>query len=167
MILGAGLVAVAAQFVIRLPWTPTPITGQTFAVLLVGTLLGASRGAGAMLVYLLEGASGLPVFAGGGAGVAHLLGPTGGYLIGFVFAAAVAGALAERGWDRRVTLTILSMSIATAVIFLCGAAWLAFFVGIDQVWTMGVGPFLPGAALKIGLATALLPTGWKLLSLVK
>jgi hypothetical protein len=102
LIAGASAVtALAAQAEIRLPWTPVPVTGQTFAVLLSGAVLGARRAFLAQALYLLEGALGLPVFAGGGAGALHLAGPTGGYLVAFPFAAAATGALAQRGWDRR------------------------------------------------------------------
>ena len=93
-----------------------------------------------------------------------MFGPTGGYLVGFVFAAFIVGLLAERGWDRSVGRTVLAMTIGTAVIFACGLAWLAFFVGPKHVWMAGLVPFLPGAAIKIALATALLPSGWKVLN---
>jgi len=161
---GSLLVGLSAQVAINLPFSPVPITGQTFAVLLMGALLGSARGSVVMLLYLAEGVAGLPVFAGGGAGPAYLLGPTGGYLVGFVAAAAVTGYLAERGWDRRFLTTIAAMSLGTAAIYLAGLVWLAAFTGADNLLAMGLIPFLPGAALKIVAAALLLPQGWKLLN---
>ncbi len=106
LILGASLlIALSARIAVPVPFSPAPITGQTLAVLLVGALLGSRRGALSVLAYLAEGAMGLPVFAGGGAGILWLLGPTGGYLFGFIAAAFVTGWLAERGWDRRFVTT--------------------------------------------------------------
>ncbi|MFB0516100.1 MAG: biotin transporter BioY, partial [Candidatus Neomarinimicrobiota bacterium] len=125
---GSFLVALSAQAAFRLPFSPVPITGQTLAVLLVGALLGSVRGAVSLLLYLAEGIAGLPVFAAGGAGVAYFLGPTGGYLVGFVFAAALTGLLAERGWDRRVGSTLIAMLIGTVAIYAAGLAWLAVYV---------------------------------------
>jgi biotin transport system substrate-specific component len=159
---GSVAVGVAAQFEVKLPFTPVPITGQTFAVLLVGALLGARRGALALLTYLGEGALGLPVFAGGAAGAAHLLGPTGGYLLGFVPAAFVTGALAERGWDRRVGTTWAAMVLGSAMIFACGVPWLAQFVGWERALPAGLVPFLPGDVAKQVLAALALPGAWRL-----
>ncbi len=159
---GSALVALGAQLEVKLPFTPVPMTGQTFAVLLVGALLGAKRGALAMLAYLAEGASGLPVFAGGAFGAQVLLGPTGGYLFGFVPAAFVTGALAERGWDRRVLTTWAAMALGSAALFACGLPWLAAFVGRDAVLAAGFWPFLPGDIAKQLAAALLLPGAWKL-----
>lgn len=160
---GSLLIALCAQIAIPLPFTPVPVTGQTFAVLLVGMAFGAWRGAASVLLYLTQAAVGLPVLAGGNAGSALLLGATGGYLIGFVFAAWIAGRLAERGWDRTPLTTALAMTLATAVIFLCGLAWLSAFIPSTNLLAFGLFPFLPGAVLKIALATVLLPSAWKLL----
>ncbi|GIK65137.1 MAG: biotin transporter BioY [Chloroflexota bacterium] len=168
LLVGATLViALSAQVSIRLWFTPVPITGQTFAVLLVGTLLGSKRGAVALLTYLAEGLAGMPVFANGTSGWAILSGPTGGYLVGFVAAAFVTGWLAERGWDRRVWTTALAMLIGNLVIYACGLTWLAKFVGTAHVLEAGLTPFLTGDALKIALAAGLLPGGWKLLALLR
>ncbi len=156
------MLALSAQLSVHLPIGPVPITGQTFAVLLVGALMGSVRGGLVVLLYLAEGLSGLPVFAGGGAGPAVLLGPTGGYLLGFVPAAVVVGFLAERGWDRRFSTTLAAMTIGTGAIFLCGRAWLAVLQLPGNLLAIGLLPFLPGAMLKIVAAALLLPLGWRL-----
>jgi biotin transport system substrate-specific component len=167
LILGGSLLtALMARVEIPLPFTPVPITGQTFAVLLVGAALGSRRGALSMAVYLLEGALGLPVFAGGAAGLARLRGPTGGYLIGFIAAAFVTGWLAERGWDRRPATTALAMLTGNAVIYLFGLPWLAWFVGgflgPKGALALGLLPFVPGDLLKLLLATLAFPSVWLL-----
>ncbi len=159
---GSLLVGLMAQIAISLPFTPVPITGQTFGVLLVGALLGSRRGALALGLYLLEGIAGLPVFAGGTGGPARLLGPTGGYLLGFVAAAGVTGWLCERGWDRRVFTAALAMLVGNIVIYLFGLPWLALFVGPEKALMMGLWPFIPGDALKLTLAALALPSAWAL-----
>jgi biotin transport system substrate-specific component len=160
VVAGSLLTALAAQVSIPLPFTPVPITGQTFAVLLVGAALGSRRGAASMALYVAQGLAGLPVFAGGKAGLAVLLGPTGGYLIGFIAAAFVTGWLAERGWDRRPLTTALAMVLGNLVIYLLGVSWLAVFVGISKAPLLGMVPFIPGDILKIVLATVALPGAW-------
>jgi biotin transport system substrate-specific component len=162
MVGGSFLIALGAQVAVRLPFTPVPVTGQTFAVLLVGFALGARRGAASILLYLLEGGLGLPFFAGAKSGWAAFSGPTGGYLVGFVFAAALTGFLAERGWDRSFHTTLLGMLLGSTVIFAGGVPWLAQFVGWKAVWMQGLLPFLPGDGLKALLAAALLPTAWRM-----
>lgn len=160
VLVGSLLIALSAQ--LSIPIGPVPITGQTFAVLFIAALLGSKRGAAAALVYLGQGAAGLPVFAGGLGGVLVFAGPTGGYLVGFVAAAFVVGWLAERGWDRRALTTIAMMIIGNLVIYAFGVTRLAFLVGaFDRAITAGMIPFLLGDLLKIALATALLPTGWR------
>jgi biotin transport system substrate-specific component len=158
--------AASAQLSLHLPFTPVPITGQTFGVLLTGALLGGWRGFGAMLLYLGEGLAGLPVFAPGPGvrvGLAALLGPTGGYLIAFPLAALAVGLLVERGWDRASGRMLAAMAIGSAIIFLLGAGWLSRYVGGPvAAFTQGVAPFLPGDALKAVLAAALLPLGWRI-----
>jgi len=160
---GSALIALSAQVAIPLPLSPVPVTGQTFAVLLVASLLGRVRGTAAVLAYLAEGAAGLPVFAGAAAGPAALLGPTGGYLAGFTLGAYVCGFLAERGWDRTPLKTTASMILGNIAIFALALPWLARFVGASNVWALGFWPFIPGDIVKIGLAAALLPIGWKAL----
>lgn len=158
------LTALAAQVVIPLPWTPVPITGQTFAVLLTGALLGPRLGALAMIAYLIEGASGLPFFYAGGSGVQHLLfSPTSGYLLSYPVAAFVVGLLSERGWDRRFLTAAAAMALGSIVILLGGWAWLARFVSPTAAFNAGVAPFLIGDLIKIALAAAALPTGWAIL----
>jgi len=156
------LTAASAQVVI--PMWPVPITGQTFAVLLTGALLGSRLGALAIIAYLIEGASGLPFFAGGHFGLAHLVGPTGGYLISFPAAAYITGAFSEHGWDRRF-LSAAAMAIGSVVILFCGWAWLsfAFHTPPSVAFVTGVLRVIPGDIIKILLAAAVLPSGWKLL----
>ncbi len=161
---GSLLIALSAQIAIPLPFSPVPVTGQTMAVLLVGALLGRRRGSLAVLVYIAEGIAGLPVFAGGAAGPARLLGPTGGYLVGFVAAAYLVGLLAERGWDRRVSTTAAAMALGNLVIYTVGVLWLTVFVGsLSAALAAGVLPFIPGDLAKIAAAALLLPAGWKVL----
>lgn len=170
LILGGSLfLALCAQASVRIGIVP--ITGQTFGVVMVGALLGSRRGALAVLAYLAEGASGMPVFANGAAGLPYMLGPTGGYLLGFAPAAWLTGALAERGWDRHVGATLLAMTLGHAVLFATGLAWLSCYFalasswqGVGHVFAVGLLPFLPGTVLKVCLATALLPMGWKWLA---
>ena len=161
VVAGSLVVALSAPAEIVLPFTPVPLTLQPFAVLLVGAALGARRGALALIAYLGEGALGLPVFAGGAAGVATMLGPSGGYLVGFVPAAFVTGFLAERGWDRRFLTTWAAMALGSATLFACGLPWLAQFVGWDRVLAAGLWPFVPGDVVKQVAAAVALPGVWK------
>ena len=161
---GSALLALSAQLSWRIG--AVPLTAQTLAVLLVGALLGARRGALAVLAYLAEGASGLPVFAGGAAGPLYILGPTGGYLAGFVGGAWVTGWLAERGWDRRAGTTVMAMIAGDAVLFAAGVAWLSRFPGVGGLrgaLAPGLLLCLPGEALKIAAAALALPKGWEFL----
>ena len=155
--IGTLLIALCAQ--IEIPLQPVPISGQTFGVLFIAALLGANRGAITIVSYLSMGALGLPVFAGGSAGLAVFAGPTAGYLIGFVAAAYIVGFLSELGWDKHVFTATLSMVLGTLIIFAFGILGLLRFVGWEEVMQLGVYPFLPGAAIKIGLAAPLLPQG--------
>jgi len=168
VVLGSLFVALCAQ--ISIPLRPVPITGQTLGVLLVGALLGRRLGALALLAYLGEGLVGLPVFAGGTSawspssvpGVPVIIGPTAGYLIGFVPAAFLVGWLAEHGWDRRVLSAAAAMALGNVVIYVLGLAGLARFVPPASLLPLGLLPFLPGDALKIALAAAVLPGAWAL-----
>jgi len=164
------LTALCARIVIPLPFTPVPITGQTFAVLLTGAALGARRGAAAMGLYVLEGLVGLPVFAGGASGLARLLGPTGGYLLGYIAAAYLTGTLAERGWDRTVRWAAAAMAAGNVVVYLFGVPWLAFVprvvggvpLGWERAVTLGLLPFIPGDLIKLAAAAVALPGAWAL-----
>jgi len=163
IIAGSLLIALCAQVKIWLPNNPVPVTGQTFAVLMIGALFGARRGCLTVFAYITAGIVGLPVFALGG-GFAVLRGFTGGYLVGFIAAAYIVGLLAQRGWDRRVSTTILAMVVGNIVIYAFGLLWLFCLPGIDNILRMGLYPFIIGDLLKIALAAALLPSGWKLLT---
>lgn len=161
VVLASLLTAAAAQAEFRLPWTPVPITGQTFMVLLAGAALGPRRAFLAMSLYLLEGACGLPFFAGGAAGAAVLLGPSGGYLVSFPFAALVTGLLAERAWDRRPLTMFLAMLLGSTVIFTLGLAQAARFVPPQDLVASGLAPFVVGDLVKAGLAAGVFPLAWK------
>jgi biotin transport system substrate-specific component len=162
LVLAASLVtALAAQIAIPLPWSPVPVTGQTFAVLLSGAVLGARRAFLAQLVYLIEGSIGLPVFAGGAAGIARIVGPTGGYLAAFPFAAALTGWLAQRGWDRRFLTTFAALLLGSVVIFALGLSWLSRFLPADRLLVSGLLPFIPGDVLKSALAAIAFPVAWR------
>jgi len=138
---------------------------QTFAVLVIGATYGSRRGAATLLTYLAEGAAGLPVFAGLGAGAIRLVGPTAGYLWAFPVAAFVVGYLVERGWDRRVWTSLLALLAGDCLILLCGFAWLAIATGMGHraAWIAGVAPFLVFNALKIGLTATALPLGRRMI----
>ena len=157
------LTALAAQIVI--PIGPVPITGSTFAVLLTGALLGSRLGAMAMVAYLIEGTSGLPFFYGGHGGVAHLFGPTGGYLVAFPAAAFITGAFAENGWDKRFVTAVAAMAVGSIVILLAGWAWFSVLMHTAPLaaFKLSVAPHIIGDVIKILLAAAVLPTGWALL----
>lgn len=162
----AGSLLLWASAKVQLPFYPVPLTMQTFAVLAIGAALGWRLGLATVLLYLAEGAAGLPVFAGTpekGIGLAYMMGPTGGYLLGYLPAAALCGWLAERGWDRSVALTALAMLAGTVTIYLPGLLWLGAVVGWDKpVLAWGLTPFLLGDLLKLGLASAALPLVWRL-----
>ena len=162
---GAVFTAYAAQLVI--PMWPVPITAQTLAVLLVGSVLGATRGAISLIVYFSMGAVGLPVFS---AATSLSFGPTFGYIVGFVAAAALVGYLSQRGWHKSVAGVLGSFAIANSVIYLFGLPWLAFVLGslgaandLASVAAAGLAPFILGDVIKMTLAAALLPLAWKFL----
>jgi biotin transport system substrate-specific component len=161
---GAGLVALAAQISIPLPFTPVPITGQTFAVVLVGASLGAIRGTASLSLYLAAGLAGAPVYADGRHGWEVVSGASGGYLVGFVVAAFLTGLLAERRWDRKFSSAVAAMLTGNVVIYLIGLPWLAVVLdtGLERTLELGLYPFVPGDVLKLYLAGALLPAAWRL-----
>ncbi len=162
---GTLLLTIAAK--IQVPFYPVPLTMQTFVVLALGMAYGWRLGGATLVLYLAEGAVGLPVFAGTpekGIGIAYMLGSTGGYLVGFALAAALCGWLAERGWDRNVVTTALAMLIGNAIIYVPGLIWLGTVVGWDKpILEWGLMPFLLGDLAKLLLAAAVLPLAWKLL----
>jgi biotin transport system substrate-specific component len=167
IVAGSLTIALLAQVAIRLPFTPVPVTGQTLGVLLVGGSLGARRGTAAALLYLAEGALGLPFFAAGAHGVdlLTLSSATGGYLWGFVVAAWVLGALSDRGWDQSVRSSISAMLLGEIIIFSFGVAWLGHALGLTAEKAMqdGLYPFVLGDVMKLLVAAGLLPALWKLL----
>lgn len=162
---GAVLTAIAAQVVV--PLQPVPITGQTLAVLLVGVSLGAMRGAISLSLYAVLGIIGLPVYSEASSGWNVIVGPTGGYIIGFIFAAALAGWLAQREWDRKLLWSFLAFLAASAVPFLFGLPWLAGFLGsvgaptdLQSVLIAGFYPFIPGGIIKAVLGAAIISAAW-------
>lgn len=172
VVLGSLYMAACAQ--IQVPLWPVPISMQTFGALTVGLALGGRLGGASMLLYVVEGAAGLPVFAGLSGGPAVLMGPTGGYILGFVLAAALTGWLAERGWDRKVWTTALAMLLGNVAIYLPGLPWLAVFYmggGAADPWSKaiatGLVPFLLGDGLKLALAAAAMPLAWRFVSGLK
>lgn len=159
---GSLLLALLAQIEIVLPFTPVPITGQTFGVLLIGAALGSKRGAASIILYITEGAMGLPFFAGGASGLGILTGATAGYLAGFVVAAYAIGWLAERGLERSVRTSVIPFLVGTVIIYICGVAWLSIMLGgFGKAITLGLVPFLLGDAIKLIAASLLLPIAWK------
>ena len=158
---GSALIALAAQVRLPLPFSPVPVTGQTFAVLLVGAALGARLGVASTVLYLVEGLAGLPVYAGGNTGFAELAGPTGGYLVGFVAAAAIVGALAQRGWDRRFLTAVAAMLAGEVAIYAFGLVWLARFPLPVPLLEAGLIPFVVGDAYKLVAAALALPGAWR------
>jgi biotin transport system substrate-specific component len=158
LIAGASVfIAIFAQIAIHVPLSPVPITGQTFAVLLVGLLIGKNRGLLAVMAYLFEGVCGLPVFANATFGPAHLLGPTGGYLIGFLPAVYVTGLIAENNVHEKISMYTVALIVGTVIIFASGLSWLKHYVGADNVLELGFYPFVPGAIFKVFLTIIIIP----------
>jgi biotin transporter BioY len=165
-VLVVGFACLTAAFAQISFWIgPVPVTGQTFAVLLTGALLGSRRGALSQLSYLAIGATGIPFWfaLGGPPGIARLVGPTGGYLIGFVVVAYLVGWLAERGWDRRIWTAALAMLAGETVLYVFGLTWLVRFVPVGKVLQVGLYPFVIGDLIKVAAAALMLPSGWLLL----
>src|SRR5579859_4565763 len=157
VIAGSALIAIAAQIAIPIPFSPVPLTLQPLAVIFVGAALGARRGGAAAALYLLEGISGLPVFAQAHGGAIWLLGPTAGYLYSYPFAAFVAGWFSQRGWGGTIVRSVCGMLMALAVIYAGGWSWLVQFVGIRGAFAMGVAPFILADIVKVAIGAALLP----------
>jgi biotin transport system substrate-specific component len=161
---GTGFVALAAQVSFDIPGTPVPITGQTFAVVLVGASLGALLGLASLGLYVFVGALGAPIYADGDHGWDVLTGPTGGYIVGFVLAALLTGLLAQRRWDRRFSSAVAAMLTGNVLIYAVGLPWLADDqgLGFEDTLEAGLYPFVVGDLLKLYLAGALLPGAWRL-----
>ncbi len=165
VVAGTALVAVLAQ--VAIPLWPVPVTGQTLAVLLVGASLGAARGAASLSLYAILGAVGLPIYSDSSSGWSVLLGPTGGYIIGFIISAAVVGWAAERSWDRGWYKPIITFVGGSLVVFAIGLPWLAVSLGqlglpndLQSVLIAGFYPFIIGGLIKAAIAAALLPALW-------
>lgn len=158
---GAGLTALAAQLYV--PLWPVPITMQTLAVLLVGSTLGATRGALSMVLYLLLGLVGLPVFSEAASGAGVLFGASGGYIVGFILSAALTGWLAQRDWDKKYLGAALSFLAGTFVTFAVGLPWLAVVLHADLAQTLewGLYPFIIGGIVKAAIAAAVIPSTWR------
>ncbi|WP_395371259.1 biotin transporter BioY [Streptomyces tubercidicus] len=158
---GAALTGIAAQIAVPVPGSPVPVTGQTFAALLVGASLGAGRGLLSLALYALAGLAGMPWFAGGASGAG---GATFGYIVGMMLAATVVGALARCGGDRGMLRTAATMAVGSALIYAVGVPYLALSTGMSlgEAVAAGMVPFLIGDALKAALAMGALPTAWKL-----
>lgn len=169
--IGVALISLSAQVSIPLPHTPVPLTGQTFAVLLVGTAYGATRATATTATYLIVGGLGFGVFAGHASGwdVLRLSSSTGGYLVGMLVASAVVGWLADRGWSRSPVRSLATMVLGNLIIYAFGVTWLmhAFELSASQAWHAGVRPFLPGDAIKILLAAGLLPLAWRVVDAIR
>lgn len=163
---GAAIVALLAQ--VEIPMWPVPITGQTLGVMVVGAALGMRRGAAALITYMCAGLAGLPVFAGFSGSWASIGQPSFGYIIGFVFAAALVGWLAERRWDRRPLLSVAAFGFASLIPFLTGVPYMAFILAqlgkpVDFMGAINYGftPFIVGGLVKWALAAAIMPLAWK------
>ena len=164
VILGSGLLTLSAK--VTIPFYPVPMTMQTFTILVIGLAFGWKLATATVLLYLFEGAVGFPVFAGTpakGLGITYMMGPTGGYLLGFLLSASLLGYLGERGFDRNVLLTTFAMLLGLVVIFGFGYAWLAHLIGMERAFQYGVQPFLLAELLKVILAAFVLPFCWKVL----
>lgn len=160
---GTLLVAALSQISVPLPFTPVPMTGQTLGVMLCGMALGTRRGTMALSLYLLGGAVGLPIFAGGGVGVGHLIGPTAGYLWAFPIVGAFVGWLAERHWGKTLLTAALGIAVGSLLLLTLGSLWLSLFVGgLSSGFEKGMFPFLPVEMIKTLLAMGLLPSLWKI-----
>lgn len=160
---GTAFIALLAQIALPIPGSPIPVTGQTLGVLLVGASYGSTLGLSTFLTYLLVGIAGAPVFAKGGSGLAHLTGPTGGYLVGMLVASLLVGALAGRKWDQKLRSALPTMLLGDIVIFSFGLYWLHAYTHQSWTWTLAAGftPFLIGEALKIAIAGTSLPIVWR------
>ena len=161
-VLGSALLAISAK--VQVPFYPVPMTMQTVAVLVLGMAYGSRLAAATVLLYLAEGLAGLPVFAGPAAGPAYMMGPTAGYLAGFVLAAYVIGWLAERGWDRTPVKAVTAMALGHALLFVPGVLWLGSLIGMEKAIAVGLVPFWAATLLKTALGAALMQAAWKVVA---
>ena len=162
ILISFNLILVALAYVsINLPFSPVPITGQTFGVILISMILGRTRAVAVVSAYLAEGALGLPVLAGGKGGLVALMGPTGGYLFGFLAAAFIVGHLSDKGWHRTYVTSVVAMVVGTGAIFACGMFWLGVMVPESSLFMIGFWPFVPGALVKIAIAAVILPSVYR------
>lgn len=157
---GSAVVAVAAH--ISVPTLPVPMTLQTLAVLAIGAAFGARLGAATLVIYALEGAAGLPVFSPTADGYPGIMGPTGGYILGFIFASGLVGYLVERGWDRSFPKLLIAMLAGSAILYVPGIAWLSSFIGLEKAFTFGFLPFYEGDVVKACVAALGFPAIWSL-----
>jgi len=160
----AGVLLLTVSAKLQIPLWPVPMTMQTYVILVIGMAYGTSLGVLTVGAYLVAGAVGLPVFAGTpgkGIGLAYMVGPTGGYLLGFMLATFLLGKLAEKGWDRRMGSSLVAMTMAHLLILVCGAAWLAVLLGWERAIAVGVTPFITATIIKTILAGFTLPVAWR------
>jgi biotin transport system substrate-specific component len=160
-VVGSLLLTLSAR--VNVPFYPVPLSMQTFAVLVIGAAYGWKLGLATVLLYLAEGAVGLPVFANTperGVGLAYMFGPTGGYLIGFAVAAALIGWLCERGWDRTIVWLLAAMFLGHIIILAYGMTWLASQIGFEKAWAFGIAPFYLATILKTLLGAAFIKGAW-------
>ncbi len=165
VVFGVCLLTLSAK--VQVPFWPVPMTMQTLVVLMLGMAYGSRLAAGTVVAYLLAGAAGLPVFAGTperGIGLAYMMGPTAGFLVGFVLAAWIVGLLAERGWDRSFLTCGAAMIAGHLAISLSGVVWLAVLMGTTKAIDIGLVPFLASSALKTALGTAAMPLIWRIIA---
>jgi biotin transport system substrate-specific component len=160
MVVGSALLTLSAKVQVPLPYVP--MTLQTLVVLLIGASYGWRLGGATVALYLMQGAMGMPVFAGPTAGIGYMMGPTGGFLLGFLAAALVMGFLAERGWDRSLLRVTVMMAIGHAVIFVFGLAQLSLVMPFAKAWTVGAAPFVAATLVKTALAITLMQAAWSI-----
>lgn len=160
MAVGSALLTLSAKVQVPLPYVP--MTLQTLVVLLIGATYGWRLGGATVALYLMQGAMGMPVFAGPTAGIGYMMGPTGGFLLGFLAAALVMGFMAERGWDRSLLRVTVMMGIGHAVIFMFGLAQLSLVMPFAKAWTVGAAPFVAATVVKTALAIALMQAAWSI-----
>jgi biotin transport system substrate-specific component len=160
MVAGSAVLALSAKA--QVPFWPVPMTLQTLAILVIGMAYGSKLGTATVLLYLAQGFVGLPVFAGANAGPAYFMGPTAGYLVGFVVSVWLIGWLAERGWDRSLLRGTIAMTVGHGVILALGVAWLSTLVGFEKAMAVGLHPFWAATVLKTALGVAIMQAAWKL-----